>query len=427
VDIRLLSSVSGAQNDYMEAQAVPARGTPGPRARVLVADDDASVRRYLKAMIEGRDDLEVVAVAGDGEQAVHLAAMHQPDVALVDVRMPRGGGREAVRGIRSSSPETLVLIYSEHADQQTVVEMFQAGAHGFVAKGASGEDLIEALVRTVAGERVTSAQVASSIVDELSRRLSHDEARAMSNRRVVDQVRQVIDDSSLEFVFQPIADLRSSRVVGVEALSRFPVAPVRPPARWFEEAWAVGLGVELELAALEGALEASQRLPGGIFLAVNLSPATLSSARLREILAVARRRRLVVEVTEHAPVNDYAALREALAFVRGVGGWVAVDDVGAGYSSLQHILEISPDAIKLDLGLTRDIHADTGRRSLASAFTRFAADMGLMIMAEGIETAEELKALRELGIDYGQGFFLSPPRPLDAVDLTEVERTASPG
>jgi EAL domain-containing protein (putative c-di-GMP-specific phosphodiesterase class I)/CheY-like chemotaxis protein len=409
----------------MVAEAAAARETEGPRARVLVADDDPAVRRYLKAMIDVRDDLEVVAVAGDGEQAVHLAAMHQPDVALVDVRMPRGGGREAVRGIRRSSPETLVLIYSDHADQRTVVEMFQAGAHGFVAKGASGDDLIEALVRTLAGERVTSAQVASSIVDELSRRLSHDEARAMSNRRVVDQIRQVIDDSCLEFVFQPIADLASSRVVGVEALSRFPVAPMRPPARWFEEAWAVGLGVELELAALEGALEASSRLPSGIFLAVNLSPATLSSERLREILAVARRRRLVVEVTEHAPVDDYAALREALAFVRGVGGWVAVDDVGAGYSSLQHILEISPDAIKLDLGITRDVHIDAGRRSLASAFTRFAADMGVMIMAEGIETAEELAALRELGIEYGQGFFLAPPRPLDAVDLTEVKHIAS--
>lgn len=411
----------------MVAQAGTARGNEGLRARVLVADDDPSVRRYLRAMIEVHDDLEIVAAAADGEEAAHLAAMHQPDVALVDVRMPRGGGGEAVRGIRRSSPETLILIYSAHADQETVVKMFQAGAHGFVAKGGSGDELIEAVCRTLAGERVTSAQVASSIVDELSQRLSHDEARAMINRRVIDQIRQVIDDSSLEFVFQPIADLGSSRVVGVEALSRFPVAPSRPPARWFEEAWAVGLGVDLELAALKGAIKASSRLPRGIFLAVNLSPATLSSTRLREILAIAPRRRLVVEITEHAPVDDYAALREALAFVRGAGGWIAVDDVGAGYSSLQHILEISPDAIKLDLGLTRDIHLDSGRRSLASAFTRFASDMGVMIMAEGIETAEELAALRKLGIEYGQGFFLARPGPLDALDLTDLENATSPG
>lgn len=397
------------------------RDVEGPRARVLVADDDPAVRRYLKELLALRDDMEVVALAADGEEAVHLAAMHQPDVALVDVRMPRGGGREAVRGIRSSSPGTLILIYSGHADHETIVDMFQAGAHGFVVKGGSGEELIEALGRTIEGERVASTQVARTVMDELSQRLSHDEARAMGNRRIVDGIRRVIDDPCLEVVFQPIADLRSGRIVGVEALCRFPVPPMRPASQWFEEAWGVGLGIELELAALEGALAASPRLPRGIFLAVNLSPGTLTSPRLREVLAVSRRRRLVVEITEHALVDDYPALREALSFIRELGGWIAVDDAGAGYSSLRHVLEISPDVIKLDVGLTRDIHLDSGRRSLASAFARFAADMDVMVVAEGIESPEEIRALKEIGVTYGQGFFLALPGPVETVDLTNVQ------
>jgi EAL domain-containing protein (putative c-di-GMP-specific phosphodiesterase class I) len=120
-----------------------------------------------------------------------------------------------------------------------------------------------------------------------------------------------------------------------------------------------------------------------------------------------------LEITEHEAIDDYATLADALAPLRERGLRVAVDDVGAGYASLRHALQLAPDMVKMDISLTRDIDRDAGRRALATALISFAAETDMTIVAEGIETAGELHALRELGVKYGQGFYLARPAPLD--------------
>lgn len=122
----------------------------------------------------------------------------------------------------------------------------------------------------------------------------------------------------------------------------------------------------------------------------------------------------MLEITEHAHVEDYNCLLQAIEPLRARGVRLAVDDAGAGYSSLQHILQLQPDLIKLDIGLTRSIDLDPARRALASALVSFARETGSHIIAEGVETASELAALRSIGVDKAQGYFLGRPMHLEA-------------
>jgi EAL domain-containing protein (putative c-di-GMP-specific phosphodiesterase class I) len=230
----------------------------------------------------------------------------------------------------------------------------------------------------------------------------------------VARIRAVIDQGQIRAVFQPVYRLSDGVITGVESLARFPDCEMRPPSDWFAEADEVGLGVELELAAAKAALECLRYLPEDISLGINLSPSALLSAELQPLIASVPAGRIVVEVTEHAAVNDYAALVRALAPLRQRVR-LAIDDVGAGYSGLRHILDLAPDLIKLDMSLVRDIDKDPARRSLALAMVGFASGIDSQIVAEGVETAEELAILRELGVPRAQGYYLCRPMPLMAV------------
>ena len=207
-------------------------------------------------------------------------------------------------------------------------------------------------------------------------------------------------------VFQPVVDLARRFVVSWEALARFRL-PARPPAAWFAAAAEVGLGVELELAAVRSALARLDEVPAGVSLSLNVSPATALSPRLAELVEPVAER-LVLEITEHAAVDDYEALREALDPLRARGIVVAADDVGAAFATLRHVVLLAPDMMKLDVSLTHEI-ATTSARARAARLVEFATDMGISIAAEGIETAAQLDLVRELGVDYGQGFFLGRP------------------
>lgn len=238
------------------------------------------------------------------------------------------------------------------------------------------------------------------------------EPRIARRRRVMERIEDVLAGGGLRVAYQPIVELAGGRVVGVEALARFPGGPGEPPGAWFEEAREVGLGVELELLALRTAIPSLGRLPEAAFLSINLSPEALASPRLRRLLPGLPCTRLVLEVTEHTPVRDYEPLAAPLREFREAGGRVAVDDMGAGYSSLRHILEFEPDLIKMEVRFARGIDADPARRALAAGVLALARELGSEVVAEGIETEDELRTLRALGVPYGQGFYLGRPGPL---------------
>lgn len=249
--------------------------------------------------------------------------------------------------------------------------------------------------------------LAEIVADQIDREQLESEKRRLEWSRI----RAILDSDHMDIEFQPIFDLLDCRIVSLEALARFWTEPMRPPSAWFAEATEVGLGVELELAAMHAALLRLQEFPADVAIALNVSPATALDPRFCELL-VDVAERVVIEITEHAQVDDYDALRDALAPLRERGAQLAIDDVGAGFANLRHILRLAPDIVKLDLSLTQEIARDPAREALASSLVGFAGDVGASIVAEGISSDEDLALLRTLGVDYGQGFHLARPSSL---------------
>ena len=249
--------------------------------------------------------------------------------------------------------------------------------------------------------------LAEIVADQLDRNQLETEKRRLEWSRI----HSILERDSVDVEFQPVFDLLDCSIVSLEALARFWTEPMRSPSVWFAEANEVGLGAELELAAIRSALQRIDDFPEGVALALNVSPATALDPRFCELLlGVAER--IVIEITEHAQVDDYDALAAALAPLRQRGAQLAIDDVGAGFANLRHILRLAPDIVKLDLSLTQEISRDPARLALATSLVGFAGGVGARIVAEGISSDEDLTSLRALGVDYGQGFYLARPSAL---------------
>lgn len=213
----------------------------------------------------------------------------------------------------------------------------------------------------------------------------------------------------LTMALQPIVRLSDLVVVGYEALARFPLDYDLSTSRWFEDAAQSGLSVELELAAAAGALARLGDVPENEYLAINVSPETACSAPLEALVAGHDMRRLVLEITEHTAVEDYGRLADCLADFQQRGLRIAVDDAGAGFASLRHVLRLAPDIIKLDMTLVREVDTRPRMQSLISALLTFADGTRAEIIAEGVETESQLRTLKALGVQYGQGYHLGRP------------------
>lgn len=368
----------------------------------------------LGALIEGQPDFTLVGVAADADQAIALAVATRPNVCLVDVAMPGGGGPHAARAIRERCPGSQVLALSGRQDRESVVEMLRAGACGYLVKGNDVEELIEAVRLAAAGQSAVSRQVAGDLVGELAMKLAREDVAAEKERATRARIQHVLSHGLLSMVFQPIAALDGGKVLAYEALARFATEPVRAPNLWFDEAAAVGMDLELELAAAGHALAELPRLPAGVALSINLSPRTAVSDELLAMLPPSLGERIIVEITEHAPIDDYDDFCPRLERLRRRGVRIAIDDAGAGFASLRHVLRVQPEVIKADMSLTQRIAEHRGERALTRAFMSFAAETKALFVAEGIETDEEIRALRELGVAYGQGFRLGRPERLQA-------------
>lgn len=254
-------------------------------------------------------------------------------------------------------------------------------------------------------------EVIRSMAGLVSDQLESDELQAETRRLGTDRIRRVLDGRDLVMVYQPIIELASSVPVGVEALARFETDPQRTPDLWFNEAWTVGLGVDLELVAARAAVAQLEHLDSRLYMSINISPETILSPELMRFLGDVDTDRIVLEVTEHSRIADYPPVQRALKEVRKRGVRIAIDDVGTGYAGLQHLLELQPNILKLDVSITSDVDTDAMRRSLAGAVATFGSDMGLAIVAEGIETRAEADTLQRLGIGFGQGYYLGRPAP----------------
>jgi EAL domain-containing protein (putative c-di-GMP-specific phosphodiesterase class I) len=383
--------------------------------RILIVDDQAANVLLLERIL-ARAGMTDVTGTTDPSQALRLFEQLNPDLVLLDLHMPGVDGFAILASLHAAIPDDTflpVLVLTADLTPEAKERVLSAGAKDFVTKPF---DPTEVLLR-IKNLLVTRSlhlrqQQQNQALEAKVQQQAEREAELAFERRVRRmRIEDVLRGPGLAVVFQPIVELRGGTMIGAEALARFAHEPTRTPDVWFAEATEVGLGIELELSAISAALVEFEHLPSGTYLSLNASPETVSSDGLVDVLASAPGERLVIEVTEHAPVADYDALNAKLDVLRARGVRLAVDDAGAGFASLRHILRLAPDIIKLDITLTRGIDADPVKRALASSLVTFAPEIDAAITAEGVETADELEALRALGVDSAQGYYLARPGP----------------
>lgn len=253
------------------------------------------------------------------------------------------------------------------------------------------------------GQKAGFEGTARNLVAVPAETFAAQEAKAM--------IQSVLAASSMLTAFQPVRSLSTGAAIGVEALTRFPGSPEMTPQEFFTQAALSGLGVDAEIMALETALRAGVGVPASLYLGVNLSPEACLDPRVAGLIdgSGLGAGRIVLEITEREPVHDYAPLVAVLESLRGVGLRIAVDDAGAGFASMRHILQLRPDLIKLDRNIIAGIDKDQAQRALGAAMVGFAGQIHAVLVAEGIETEEELAAVRALGMDAGQGYLLGRP------------------
>jgi EAL domain-containing protein (putative c-di-GMP-specific phosphodiesterase class I) len=236
----------------------------------------------------------------------------------------------------------------------------------------------------------------------------------LAGRPTKEGITEVLAAGGPDMVYQQIVDMRAhragvDRAVGYEALARFPFAT---PPEWFEVAGASGLRLDLELAAMRTAIDGFAPSNHDGFLALNLSDASLTSSSLADALVGLDPGRIVLELSEVALIKSYEVTKRFVDSLRDTGIRLAVDDVGAGEIDLWHILRLEPAVIKVDMSLVRDIEHTPRNRALIRGISAMAQDLGMMVVAEGIEAPEEEEQLLELGVQYGQGYLFGKPRPL---------------
>ena len=387
-------------------------------ARILVVDDSVANTSLLEQVLS-RAGLGTVISCNDPREMGTLLRDIRPDIVLLDLHMPHVSGFELLELIgRQAAGEFLpVLVVTADTTRDAVHRALETGAHDFLTKPLDVTEValrVRNLLRTrslymeLRRER-TRLQDHLDILDVRTPmgESSWDERRA--------RVEKVMERGGPRMVFQPVIDLNDGRTLGYEALARFDDEPVRSPDRWFAEADAVGLGREIEIQAAASALAHLAHLAPDQLLGVNLSPATVLTDWKAGLDPQINWENVIVELTEHVVIEDYQAIQRSLRGIRELGTGLSVDDTGAGFASLRHILNLAPDYVKLDISLCRGIDHDPARRALASALVAFSRDTGIVLIAEGIETEDERSALSELGVQYGQGYLLGRPAPLPDV------------
>jgi EAL domain-containing protein (putative c-di-GMP-specific phosphodiesterase class I)/GGDEF domain-containing protein len=245
-------------------------------------------------------------------------------------------------------------------------------------------------------------------------------ARDKLMRRRAGSVRRILERRRVSTLYQPIVDLRTRAVMGYEALSRGPKGEFESPDVLFRVAYEADLVFRLDRLCRERALRGFDKMRDDQLLFINMEPLSIFDPMLAKKIPARRAARTVFEITEHAAIADFTTFRQAVQLVKASGFKFALDDVGSAYSGLRIITEIEPDFIKLDMELTRAAHGSRVKMELIRAVAGFCAEAGVPMIVEGVETAEELQAVTELGANLVQGYLVGRPVNSPAGDPAEL-------
>ena len=393
--------MSGARSSTQRAEE-----TTNP-IRVVVADDEETVVDVLRALIGSDPSLRFVGAAHNAEDAIELTVREHPDVVLLDVRMPGGGGLRATREIIRRCAPTKVIALSAHEDSDTVIGMISAGASAYVPKGDSTDKILRTIHRTIDANYVAAEQQPSlTLVSPMLPRRTQQSTT----------VAKAILDGAITAEFEPIADLATGRIVGLDARPRVATLPFRSYDHWLADAEAADLLLDTEIAAFRASLTALSLIPEDVFLEFEVTPSTVAEARFRRAIRKPVASRIVLGFSPLA-VSDVLAPGSAnptgtVATLRGRGVRIAARDTGPGIASLGHLSLLSPELARLDETLVRALGQSFSSHSIVAAVAACAADVGAKLIAPGVTSEKQLHELRNLGVELVQGPLVGEPIPL---------------
>ncbi|WP_394697151.1 EAL domain-containing protein [Pseudoxanthomonas japonensis] len=387
--------------DVVDAITYRAQELTRSAGAVLEIQDGEHMRYWSASGIAGNQVGLMLPVKGSlSGRCLEEGRVMRCDDSETDPRV----NREACRSVGLRSMLVAPLYFRRQAVGVLKVVSTTPGAYGDTDQRTL--DQLSTLVAASLYNAIEHAQMRAA----LEQRKGQGDRDRQQSREGRERLEAVLEGAQLTTALQPIVRIADDVVVGYEALARFPVEYDLSTGRWFEEAARHGMSIRLELAAARVALDQLARIPADAYLAINASPETVCSDELKSMLEAHDMRRLVLEITEHTPVEDYGRLNACLSALQALGLRIAVDDTGAGFSSLRHVLRLAPDIIKLDFTLVREVDQRPRMQALIAALLTFARGTQAELVAEGVETAEQLQTLKTLGVPYAQGYHLGHPQ-----------------
>ncbi len=368
---------------------------------LLLVDDDRAVLRAYRNMLARQGF--AVQTASNGQAAAALLDTRSFDVIVSDIAMPEISGIDFLRAVRARDLDVPVILMTGGPDLGTAMAAVEHGAFRYLPKPVEADEL-----RATISEAAKLHKMAK-LKREAQSLVAHS-ARALDERAALEaRLRSALD--GLWMAFQPIVDWREHRVYGYEALLRSSDPEMGNPASILDAAEQLGRLHELGRAVRRTVAAAAVNAPSGVKLFVNLHSADLSDDELyAEDSPLARiADSVVLEITERESLGDVRNLATCIATLKSRGFQMAVDDLGAGYSGLTSFTQIHPEVTKLDMSLVRGIDCDPKRKSIVRSMTALCHELGMTVVAEGVETIAERDVLKDLECDLFQGYFFGRP------------------
>jgi EAL domain-containing protein (putative c-di-GMP-specific phosphodiesterase class I) len=378
---------------------------PDPPARglVLIVDDESAIRFGVSEALRHRG-YEVEAV-GDGKEALGRLAARRFEAVLSDISMPGMSGLELLRRVRALDFDLPVVLLTGDPRLETAIEAVDAGALRYLQKPVSIAEIEGALENAVRLCRLA--------------RWKRDALAYLGEHRLVADshaLEWALDEAlkGLFLVAQPIVRAKDGSLYGRELLLRTDSPRLPDPSAVLEAA--ERLGRVKDVGRVVRRLASAIAVPSGTCLFVNVHSLELEDDDLhsRDNPLSGSARDVVLEVTERGRIDAVDDLNRRISRLRELGYRIAVDDFGAGYAALNSFASLHPDVAKLDMALCRGVDRDPYRRRLVASVTAMCRDLGILVVAEGIETEAEKATLVELGCDLLQGFLIGTPRPVAA-------------
>ena len=374
---------------------------------ILVVDDEPAISQLLTILLASHGYTTKVAITG--RQALEYISPNI-DLILLDMLLPDSEGTQICQQLKSNvqTRDIPIIIISGQQNKSDRIKSLYLGAEDYLSKPFEPEELFARM----------------DVVLRRHDTRTNDDA-SLQHHETICELRRIIDQESINVCFQPIYFLKPMRLLGLEMLSRPQTnSSMSNPEIFFKNALKFGVYYEVEMIGWRKAIKmASELFDGRQKLFLNCDPYLVESEKFKTTKAMFSAfgmscNEIFLEITERSAVTAFDVFYERIKEYRHDGFKIAVDDLGAGYSSLESIVEIRPEAVKLDRHIVNGVSSDSYKNSIVKLFVAFCRENGIICVAEGIETKEDFDALIELGVDAGQGYYLC--RPTDSVNLSAM-------